>query len=87
MSLIEKIDTEIFQSGAEMISIKNKGMFVSLDEIRKIIKDIDLSEQKESCEFCEDGIYHDVLGSPCKYYYCPMCGRPLNQPYTEVYDD
>ena len=41
------------------------------------------SEQKEPCEYCNDGVYHDVLGSPCKYNYCPMCGRPLNQLYTE----
>lgn len=29
------------------------------------------------CPWCEDGVYYDVLGSPCKYNFCPMCGRAL----------
>ena len=33
--------------------------------------------QKEPCEYCKDGVYYDVLGTPCKYNNCPMCGRKL----------
>lgn len=33
--------------------------------------------QSKGCEHCKDGVYHDVLGSPCRYNNCPMCGREL----------
>lgn len=35
-------------------------------------------ERVKGCEFCDDGTYHDVLGNPCKYSFCPMCGKSLN---------
>ena len=32
-----------------------------------------------NCHFCKDGTYYDVLGTPCKYKFCPMCGIELKQ--------
>ena len=34
-------------------------------------------QRNKGCEHCNDGVYHDVLGSPCRYNNCPMCGREL----------
>ncbi len=62
------------------------------------IKELILSEQKEPCGWCkenyrfeynwidEDGNTvttdnHMVIGGIADY--CPVCGRPLNQPYTD----
>lgn len=37
----------------------------------------DKIERDKGCGYCIDGVYYDVLGSPCKYNYCPMCGKRL----------
>ena len=49
-------------------------------EVLEEIKEIILAEQKEPCEYCIDDVYYDVLGTPCKYNNCPICGREINQP-------
>lgn len=47
-------------------------------------KRIDNQYKKEkSCYHCKDGFYRDILGSPCRYEYCPMCGRKLD-PTTDI---
>ena len=45
-----------------------------------------MSELKD-CVYCEDGFYRDVLGSPCKYNFCPMCGRPFAEPRKLTLDE
>lgn len=32
---------------------------------------------ENGCYDCKDGFYRDILGSPCRYKYCPICGREL----------
>ena len=95
MSLIEKIDKKIKwceEMNKKAITIEFKNIKKGLEMARGII----LSEQKESCEYCkwfsgmkaplpeiehknEERIIYRSIEIKC----CPMCGRPLNQPYTE----
>lgn len=51
---------------------EQKGHFINaLSALRK------QSTKENGCFYCADGFYRDVLGSPCEYNYCPMCGREL----------
>lgn len=34
---------------------------------------------EQGCYHCKDGYYRDILGSPCKYNFCPICGRELDK--------
>ena len=37
----------------------------------------------QSCSYCQDGVYYDVLGSICGYSFCPMCGNSLDEAEEE----
>ena len=50
---------------------KEKGFCPSC--LRSFVKDHD------NCEYCAEGVYRDVLGTPCRYNFCPMCGKALRQ--------
>lgn len=34
---------------------------------------------ENGCYNCKDGFYRDILGSPCRYNFCPICGRKLDK--------
>lgn len=36
-------------------------------------------EQAEICYHCKDGFFRDILGNPCWYDFCPVCGRKLHR--------
>lgn len=48
------------------------------DQLRELELQIE-RDNPEPCPYCADGVYYDVLGSPCKYEFCPMCGRRLSE--------
>lgn len=99
MSLIEKIDAEIsirneIIKNSHGMELDTRATIGGLQIARQII----LSEQKEPCGWCkenyrfefnwidEDGSTvttgdHMVIGGIADF--CPVCGRPLNQPYME----
>lgn len=44
-------------------------------------------ESNHECYACKDGFYRDILGNPCRYNYCPICGRELPiavPPHAEI---
>lgn len=34
---------------------------------------------ENGCYNCKDGFYRGILGSPCRYNFCPICGRKLDK--------
>jgi hypothetical protein len=86
MSLIEKIDAEIFERGTEIISIKNKGMFISLDAIRKIIGDIDITERKESEPICKAKDTGCTGYKDGKCHSIENCSNKAEQPVITIGD-
>jgi len=34
---------------------------------------------ENGCYNCKDGFYRDILGTPCRYNFCPICGRKLDK--------
>lgn len=34
---------------------------------------------ENGCYNCKDGFYRDILGIPCRYNFCPICGRKLDK--------
>jgi hypothetical protein len=87
MSLIEKIDAEIFERGTEIISIKNKGMFISLDAIRKIIGDIDITERKESEPICKANDTNCTGYKDGKCHSIENCYGKAEQPVITIGDN
>jgi len=56
-----------------------------MDYVEEIGMAIDALEKKaiQSCSYCQDGVYYDILGSICKYSFCPMCGNGLDEEEEE----
>jgi len=52
-----------------------------MDYVEEIGMAIEALEEQviQSCSCCQDGVYYDVLGSICKYSFCPMCGYKLEE--------
>jgi predicted amidophosphoribosyltransferase len=70
----EKSATIDHETGETLNTYVRMGLYIA----RKII----LSEQpKEPCDYCQSG-YPYYLQKGAKF--CPMCGRPLNQPSTDT---
>lgn len=72
-SLITKGREYIVESYDDKFLIIRDDRYISSIYFRRMFESV----YDTDCYYCKDGVYYDVLGTSCKYNFCPICGEKL----------